>query len=292
MALIQNWLPPSRENWELIAWGWQFFPLFTAIQWLNSYYPAGKTSINSRLNLPGKWAWATMEAPGFLTLLYIMWSLPQELGLERLPWENWIMAALFTTHYLYRALLYPYLALSLSPIHISVWALAVAWQLLNALSLGGWLGGHGPTTTYDWAGKLYAIQFGMIVWVWGFLGNIFHDDDLREIRRAAGRRQAKAARQQGQRKGKNGKAEGVDKVYMMPKNGLFRWVLYPHYLCEWIEWAGFWIVGGWGCMPARSFLVNEIATMTPRAVQGWHWYVERFGREEVGGRKAVIPGIL
>ncbi|KAJ9642522.1 hypothetical protein H2199_004903 [Coniosporium tulheliwenetii] len=197
-----------------------------------------------------------MEAPGFLTLLYIMWTLPRELGLERLPWENWTMAAFS-------------LAAPQCPL------------------LGGWLGGYGPTTIHDWAGKLYAIQFGMIVWLWGFLGNVFHDDDLREIRRAAGRRQAKAAKEAKQQ-GKSGKiGEGVDKVYMMPKNGLFKWVLYPHYLCEWIEWAGLWIVGGWDCL-----LVNEIATMTPRAVQGWHWYVERFGKEKVGDRKAVIPGIL
>lgn len=64
----------------------------------------GKTSVESRLNIPGKWAWAGMEAPGFLTLLFIMWSLPRELamGMEggsrvALPWENWGMAALFVS---------------------------------------------------------------------------------------------------------------------------------------------------------------------------------------------------
>lgn len=55
----------------------------------------GKTSIDSKYNLPGKWAWFTMEAPGFITLLYIMWSLPKELGLEGLPYANWAMAAMF-----------------------------------------------------------------------------------------------------------------------------------------------------------------------------------------------------
>lgn len=126
----------------------------------------------------------------------------------------------------------------------------------------------------------------MVVWGWGLLANMFHEDDLREIRRAAARRQKVEA-------GKQGKAhEGVDKVYMMPKNGLFHWVLYAHYLCEWIEWAGFWMVGGWRCVPARSFLLNEIATMLPRAVQGRQWYIERFGADKVAGRKAIIPGLL
>jgi 3-oxo-5-alpha-steroid 4-dehydrogenase 1 len=36
-----------------------------------------------------------MEAPGFLTLLYIMFTLPEEQGIAELPWGNWIMAGLF-----------------------------------------------------------------------------------------------------------------------------------------------------------------------------------------------------
>ncbi|KAK5012509.1 3-oxo-5-alpha-steroid 4-dehydrogenase-domain-containing protein [Cryomyces antarcticus] len=287
MALIQNWLPPSRENWELIVWGFQFFPLFTAAQWFISYYPQGKTSVESRFNLPGKWAWATMEAPGFITLLYVMYALPKQQGIESLPWANWTMAALFTIHYIYRALLAPLvLNPSMSPIHITVWASALIWQITNGLSLGGWLGGYGPTTVYDWAGRLYMIEVGLVIWGWGLLGNMYHDDDLREIRRAAGRRQKKEAEKT--RK----PVQSVDKVYMLPKNGLFHYILYPHYLCEWIEWTGFWMIGGWGCVPARSFVLNEIATMLPRAVQGRKWYVEKFGKDKVGNRKAVIPGLL
>ena len=60
-----------------------------------SYYPMGKTSIDSRFNLPGKIGWALMEAPGFMTLLYIMFTLPQENGIKSLPTVNWLMAVLF-----------------------------------------------------------------------------------------------------------------------------------------------------------------------------------------------------
>ncbi|KAL1641154.1 hypothetical protein SLS58_006262 [Diplodia intermedia] len=287
MAIIQNWLPPSRENWELIQSVWQLFPLFAAVQWFVDWYPQGKTSTDSRWNLPGKWAWFTMEIPGAITLLYIMYSLPKELNLaEPLPWGNWTMAGMFTIHYAYRAVLAPLvLNPSMSPIHAFVWACAGAWQLCNAVSLGGWLAGHGPRTPLDWAGRLYVAEVGLVVWGWGLLANVYHDDDLREIRRAAARRQAREA-------GEGGKAVGVDKVYMLPKNGLFRWVLYAHYLCEWVEWCGFWMVGGWGCTPARSFVLNEIATMLPRAVQGKRWYIEKFGADKVGNRKAAIPGIL
>lgn len=174
----------------------------------------------------------------------------------------------------------------MSPIHPLVWLCAVLWQVANGLCIGGWLAGHGPRTPYDWAGHLYYMEIGLVIWGWGLLANMYHDDDLREIRRAAARRQKKEAERTGK------PAASVDKVYMLPKNGLFRWVLYAHYLCEWIEWAGFWMVGGWACAPARSFLINEIATMLPRAIQGKRWYIEKFGADKVGNRKAAIPGLI
>jgi 3-oxo-5-alpha-steroid 4-dehydrogenase 1 len=77
-----------------------------------------------------------------------------------------------------------------------------------------------------------------------------------------------------------------------PRNGLFRFILYPHYLCEWIEWCGSSIIGGYGCVPVRSFVLNDIAIMTPRALKGWRWYVHRLGKETVGVRKTMLPGIL
>ena len=220
---------------------------------------------------------------------YSMYAIPRNENLPSLPWGNWTMAALYIIHYIYRAWLSPLLLNpSMSPIHPIVFFSAIAFNTINALSIGGWCAGYGPTTLSDWAGRLYYIEIGMVLWAWSLMGNIFHDDDLREIRRAALRRQREANAKQKSL----GKAPNVDKLYMMPKNGLFQYILFPHYLCEWCEWAAFWMIGGWGCVPARSFLLNEISTMTPRALTGYQWYVDRFGKEKVGRRKAVIPGLL
>lgn len=229
-----------------------------------------------------------MELPGMITVLYCMLTIPRLEGLHAgLPWANWTMAFIYTVHYLYRAILSPLvLNPSMSPIHPTVFVSAFAWQVVNGLSLGGWLAGYGPTTVYHWAGRLYTIEIGLVIWGWSFMGNIFHDDDLREIRRSALRRQKEKATAE------NKPIEGVDKLYMLPKNGLFNYVLFPHYFCEWLEWAGFWMVGGLNCAPARTFLVNEIATMLPRALAGRRWYVEKFGKDRVGTRKAVIPGLI
>jgi 3-oxo-5-alpha-steroid 4-dehydrogenase 1 len=32
--------------------------------------------------------------------------------------------------------------------------------------------------------------------------------------------------------------------------------------------------------------------MLPRALAGKRWYEEKFGKDKVAGRKAVIPGLL
>jgi 3-oxo-5-alpha-steroid 4-dehydrogenase 1 len=183
----------------------------------------------------------------------------------------------------------------MSPIHIVVWISAVCFQLINSLSIGSWLAGYGPTTHLEWKNSATSygvgvrMGLGLLLWAVGFAGNIYHDDVLREIRRAAMREQKKREEADA---GRAGKGKGVHKVYKIPQDGLFRWILYPHYLLEWIEWSGFWLVAGLGCVPARNFLLNEIAAMTPRAYQGRAWYVKRFGREKVGGRKAIIPGII
>ncbi|KAE8453090.1 hypothetical protein EG329_012277 [Mollisiaceae sp. DMI_Dod_QoI] len=299
MVLVENWLPPSRENWELVVWLFQFFPLITVAQWFISWYGAGKTSGKSILNIPGKIAWITMEIPGFITLLYVMNTLPSQVGLSSLPWENKAMGGMFVIHYIYRAILYPLLNPSMSPIHVLVWLSAIAFQVINGLSIGGWLGGYGYTTRKDWTNHEMnfkaggRMELGLMIWALGFFGNIYHDDELREIRRAAARNQKRRAQQAEQSTGKGkGDKVGVDKVYMIPHNGLFRWIFFPHYLCEWIEWGGFYLMAGSGCVPARNFVVNEIATMLPRAIQGKQWYIKRFGEEKVAGRKAVVPGIL
>lgn len=57
----------------------------------------GKTSIDSRFNIPGRIAWIVMEVPGVLTLLYLMFALPAQNGLSNLPMANWLMAGLFAS---------------------------------------------------------------------------------------------------------------------------------------------------------------------------------------------------
>jgi 3-oxo-5-alpha-steroid 4-dehydrogenase 1 len=67
------------------------------MQWLTKWYGMGKTSVSSRLNLPGRIGWLTMEAPGALTLMYLMKVLPEQHGIDDLPWQNKVLAGLFVS---------------------------------------------------------------------------------------------------------------------------------------------------------------------------------------------------
>ncbi|KAH7133147.1 3-oxo-5-alpha-steroid 4-dehydrogenase-domain-containing protein [Dactylonectria estremocensis] len=287
MTIIEGWMPPSRENYDLILKVWQIsYPIIGSAQWIIGWYGMGKTSVNSRLNLPGRIGWLTMEAPGVMTLLYLMKTMPVLHGIDDLPWQNTVLAALFAIHYSYRAVMFPFLQPSMSPLHIGVWLMALGFQLLNATCMGSWLAAYGPVTEEAWASQSSILQFavGIIVFYLGLSSNFYHDEELRDIRRREQSRQERIRLE-------TGKSAGIDKHYQIPQAGLFRYMLYPHYLCEWVEWSGFWMAAGWGSVPARTFLINEVVTMVPRAVRGKWWYVERFGEDKIGKKWAVIPGV-
>lgn len=193
-------------------------------------------------------------------------------------------------HYSYRAVLFPLLQPSMSPIHVGVWALAIGFQLCNALCISSWLSAYGPTTAEAWSSTSSIPQFiiGIGIFYLGLSSNFFHDEELREIRRREQKRQERIRQQAGD---KNGSTADVGKHYQIPQAGLFRYMLYPHYLSEWVEWLGFYMAAGWGCAPARAFLVNEIFSMLPRAVNGKKWYIDRFGEDKIGKKWAIIPGV-
>lgn len=83
----------------------------------------------------------------------------------------------------------------------------------------------------------------------------------------------------------------VSRYYEVFKVGLFKYMLYLYYFVEWVEWFGYWIVVGYGCVLVRCFLFNEVVLMLFRVVRGKVWYVEKFGEEKVGKKWVVILGV-
>lgn len=262
----------------------------------------GKTSTKSRFNIPGRIAWSLAELTGPLNLLFILFTLPTKLKPTPdaktsflgtgLPAQSEILASLYLIHYANRAVVNPlYLAPSMSPIHPIVVAAMAFHQFANSSNIACGLVYSALTRDVEHRPLIsFATVAGILLFLLGLAGNIRAENTLFDLRRGAAKRKARS----------EGKAQiTYDKVYVVPPvEGAFQYVLFPHYVFEWIEWAGFWILGGtwgfgWGYdSPALWFLVVEIATMLPRAVTGRRWYEEKFGKRAVGGRAGAIPGIL
>lgn len=266
------------------------------------------SSPNSRLNLPGRYAWAIAESVGPLNMLFIIYTLPARLspppastasvlgtGMPFLYHE--LLALLYLVHYLNRAIITPlFLAPSMSPIALPVALSMALFQFTNSSCLACWLVYHAsanstssPTTSPTLFSSLLPLA-PLLLFFLGLYSNISSEQTLFKLRRSAALRRAKS-------EGKPLHNLSYYKVYVIPEaKGWFKWVLYPHYVMEWVEWTGYWLLGGvaglgWAT-PALWFLINEVGTMAPRAADGKGWYETRFGRRAVGARKALVPGLL
>lgn len=155
-------------------------------------------------------------------------------------------------------------------------AFAIIWQYLN-----GYLQAEAisrmtvPSTT--------EILLGVSCFLPGLLGNIYHDVLLAKLRRA----------------------EPATRRYHIPFGGMYKFISFPNYLCEWLEWSGYALclrqpagvssliflvskadsLGWW-------FVFLEICVMAPRALSGHQWYQTTFGAQYPINRKAILPFII
>jgi 3-oxo-5-alpha-steroid 4-dehydrogenase 1 len=224
-----------------------------------------------------------MEVPAPINLVYIMYTVPT----TPLPIRNYLLVGLYLLHYVNRAVVTPlFLADSISPMHMLVFSSALIFNYMNSCTIGGWLAGYGGDAARH-GGDAWQMGLGLTIFAAGMVGNILAEGHLREIRREA------AAKQEA--KSKDGKTGKHDKIYALPSstNPFFKYCLFPHYTLEWLEWTGYWVIGGWSFTPGMLFVVNEITSMFPRALWGRIWYVEKFGKDAIGDRRgAVLPRVL
>ncbi|GKZ21828.1 hypothetical protein AbraIFM66951_009413 [Aspergillus brasiliensis] len=255
----EHLIHPTPETYTLFLNIFQYFPVVSVLQWLTSYHPAGKTSLkSSSLNLPGRWTWCIMEIVSPLTLLYLLYTLPQIYPLSTfsttIPTSNKFLAFLFTLHYTNRAIISPFLAApSISPIHVFIASSAVAFNWFNGVCLAGWLAGYPlpvPASSYtsggSTLGRTLLAPLGLTLFLGGMAGNISAERTLFKLRREeAHRKNQNLKKDDDTKNGDKKKGEGniYSKIYTIPPpTGLFTSILYPHYVAEWIEWLGFAIL--------------------------------------------------
>ncbi|KAI5299768.1 hypothetical protein KEM56_002968 [Ascosphaera pollenicola] len=270
-----------------------------------------------------------MEIVGPINLLYTIYKAQPSHGTYNdLPFANKLVAGLYVLHYLNRAIITPlFFAPSMSPIHVVIALSAVTFNYLNSSCLAGWVLGYvapleGPRPSHSMpfdkakpSVSNYVPYFGLLLFAFGMYGNIRSEHTLFRLRR-------EAAEKKDHHEGRG----RYDKVYVIPPaKGFFKTILFPHYVCEWIEWLGFAIVGfavasptgsssfaaskvtlapyyglmvkvlfnDWGVstfpLPPIMSFVNIAMTTAVRANSGRRWYVDRFGEKEVAGRGSVVP---
>ncbi|KAK2801865.1 hypothetical protein FQN51_005014 [Onygenales sp. PD_10] len=260
--------PPSPDAYIVLLTIFSYFPIGTLIQWLTPFYPQGKTSLpTSRLNFPGRYAWALMESVCACNLLYSLHNGASNFGndgISSLPTWHKVVAGLYVLHYLNRAIITPlFIAPSMSPIHISIIISAMLFNYLNSSCLAGWLLGYGtvvlgstapqepaaeaaaglnqthpPSFSTKYFPASYIPYIGLCLFFLGMYGNIKAEGVLFRLRREEADKTPTTKNKQ------NKNTNKYSKIYILPApTGYFRHILFPHYVLEWLEWFGFLLIG-------------------------------------------------
>ncbi|KAH9925747.1 uncharacterized protein B0H18DRAFT_1094842 [Fomitopsis serialis] len=130
---------------------------------------------------------------------------------------------------------------------------------------------------------------GVGLWALGLVGNVVHDEILLDIRRNnKSTLKPKDAADEQPGSDATGKRVNKPERYEIPYGYLYRYISYPNYLSEWIEWLGFGLAAALlpsfaspgeflaTLAPPHFFFINEIVLMLPRAYRGHIWYHTRF----------------
>ena len=283
---------------------------------------------DSVLSVDGIKAWIVMELVSplsFLLTTYLHPFSPTPLPLPSLTHgvldirPQFILVTLFLVHYFNRALLSPLRSPARSSSHLAVVCAAITFNVPNGFLLASFL--TSASTASFLNGALSSPRFwaGIALWAAGFVGNVYHDEILLNIRRKA------------IAKGKSKELDGDEKKaqrphYAIPHGGMYSLISFPNYFCEWVEWFGFALAAAplpaFALLPSATallaavgsaqfaqvgrllipfvdsvnppwiFLFAEITAMVPRAVRGHRWYHDRFKGSYPRERRAVIPWLL
>jgi 3-oxo-5-alpha-steroid 4-dehydrogenase 1 len=212
--------------------------------------------------------WFLMELPATVTFLYAYGRGPHRF--EAVPL---VFLAVWLVHYGNRGVFFP---LSIrtprgAKSSFSVMVVAIGWgvTLVHGYLNGAFLSTWGTHLSSGWLSDPRFIA-GIVVYAVSLALNIHSDAIVRGLRTRE-------------------EMEAGQKVYRIPRGGLFRWVSSPSYLTELCAWAGF-ALSTWS-LAGVFILVVSTANLAPRALSTHRWYRERFP-DYPANRKALIPFLL
>lgn len=193
--------------------------------------------------------WILMEAPVFIAMAALWIYSPRKT--DTVPF---LMATFFELHYFQRSFIFPMLIRSSGKMPLSIIAMGVTFNLINALMQGGWIFYLSPENAYQLS-WLTSWQFilGTIVFIIGIIINIQSDSIIRNLRKPG------------------------DRNHYIPRGGMFKYVACANYFGEVLEWTGFAILT-WSWAGA-VFAIWTFANLAPRARKIHNRYSEEFGEE-------------
>jgi hypothetical protein len=239
-----------------IILGCLIFPILLSVT-----APYGRhTSRKWGITIPNRAGWILMEIPALLIFLFFI--------LTGKPGWNaviWIIAILFTIHYINRAIIYPFRIKTKGkrmPLLIAI--MAILFNTVNAFINGYYLGTLQDQYSQSWLTDPRFVP-GILIFLAGMIINITADEKLIHMRKTR----------------TNG--------YQIPYGGLFERISCPNFFGEIVEWLGFAILC-WS-LPALSFFIWTVCNLLPRALDHHRWYRAYFSDYPVT-RKAVFPYLL
>ena len=213
--------------------------------------------------IPNKPGWILMESPVFI-LMAILFALSDRTGNIACI----AMFALFELHYFQRSFIFPFLLKGKSTMPLSIIAMGITFNSLNALMQAGWLFYVSPADLYTSA-WLTTPQFiiGTLIFLAGMAINIHSDHVIRTLRKPG------------------------DTNHYFPKRGMYRYVTSGNYFGECVEWLGFaCLTWSWAGL---VFFIWSFANLAPRARRINARYREEFPEEfKETSPKAIIPFIF
>jgi steroid 5-alpha reductase family enzyme len=199
-----------------------------------------------------------MESPAVIAFaaFYATGAHPRDVG-------SLALLALWMTHYLQRAFIFPLkLHAKGKRMPIAVAAMAIGFNTYNAFINARWIAdGHYGSEWLEGARfvagvAIFAVGYGMNRWA---------DNVLFRLRAP----------------GETG--------YKVPRGGLYELVTCPNYLGEIVIWCG-WAIASWSAAGA-AFVAYTLANLAPRARAHQAWYRATFP-DYPKARRAMIPWVF
>ena len=247
-----------EQIYEAILIPWIILGCITFLVLLKIPAPYGKfTKTNWGPMIPSQLGWFVMEIISPIMFAYFFL-----VGNTNKNWVMWVFFICWVGHYTNRSIIYPLRQKNPAKMPLSIALFAFLFNVVNGFVNGYFLGSI----------KSYPIDYlsnwnfilGVILFLIGMRINMHSDTILLNLR-------------------------SKYKGYQIPKEGFFKYISYPNYFGEILEWTAFALMTwSWAGL---SFMIWTMANLVPRAIKGHQWYHQQFD-DYPKDRKAIFPFVL